>query len=178
MYYVMTFLIGLMLGFFINNFIKFPFLKKRKQECIELQQEFPAGSKLYCINILLEKIRNKEQLPIKISPILKRSLDTIAKSKDWDKKLDEETLNNLYSLYVRCKRHIDAKPTNTTVEIGASGGFEPPEVWEGTEKEYEEALAAGQIKENMIINIIYDENNYHGSYLTLKEDGSIEEYMN
>lgn len=174
---IILFFIGIICGFLLHKYVKISFnipikTLKPKNNNVEKIYYFEKGSKLDCINQLLNEIRDNKSLPIDISPVIMRSLKTIANTKNWDKKLDKESINNLYKIYNKWQQHIKAEQITSYSSAGKAEGFEELEEWEGTEEEYEKALANGIITPYTRVKI------YTNTYLTMKEDGSIEEYMN
>lgn len=179
---IISFLCGLILGIIIHKYVRISLKVPNKSSQEKFSDDinndklinnskFAEGSKLYYIDKLLEKIRNKEDLPIEVTPVIMRSLKTIATTPDWDKKLDEESVDNLYRIYNRCVQHIKAEQSKSYSTVSKAEGFEVPEEWEGTQEEYEKALAAGIIKDNTHVTV------YTGTYLERQSDGSVEEYM-
>ena len=100
------------------------------------------------------------------------SLKEISKTDNWEEKIDNETIENLYKIYERWQRHINNKPQKA-IKVSGAGGFHKYEYWEGTMEEYKEALAKNLIDEFTDINII----EYTGEILAMDEEGQIEEYM-
>lgn len=127
------------------------------------------------VKYFLEQIKNGVTYTGILSPVVLNNLKVIANTPNWESQLDEETLNNLDAIFVKVSKD---RTHNNKIKVGESSGFDAPEIWEGTMEEYEIAKEQGIIKENTIVYIYEDENNYRGSYIGINDDGSIEEYMN
>lgn len=140
--------------------------------------KFEPDTDFYKINLLLEELNSKGKLPIRLKEEVLTGLLEIAKNKDWYKVLDAETIEHLLFIYNKWQRALANISKNKIVLVSGGGGFEQKEYWEGTLEEYHIAKSKGIITENTEVRIIPDEKNYHGSYYTINEDGSIEEYMN
>lgn len=180
-YLFLSTFIGFILGiastllFVHRDSIKNQIFKVRKSEPITT---FEPGSQLYKVNLLLEEVKAKKKLPIRLSKQVLESLIIIAKTKNWQKELDKETLGDLEKIYNKWQISLK-RPSNKNkvASVSKAYGFDEPHYWEGTIKEYDIAKEKGLIKENTIISIIMDEKDYHGSYYSINEDGSTEEYM-
>lgn len=145
------------------------FFKKKKAD--DLPEE------LKNISDLLEYIKKYKRLPINLSREVLNALVVIAETPDWDKQLDEETITNLNKVYTKWQQHINTKQNKSAVKVAKAEGFERPKYWEGTWAEYEKACENNEIDENTKVEIIEDDKNYHGSWLSIDENGEIEEYM-
>lgn len=150
-------------------------LKQIREIHQEKNKLFP-DDRLYKATCLINEIKSKGDLPFKVSPAVLHSLTVISQTSNWQQQLDEESLQNLNRIYDKWQRHIKAKKANIQ-RAGEAVNMEAPKYWEGTEEEYFNALEEGIIDENTKVNIIIDEKNYHGSWITRNADGSMEEYM-
>lgn len=181
MEYILISLISFVLGIIFDRYILTRFklvVKVEKNTPASINHPSPASTenKYFKAESLINYVKTHDSLPIRISSSVLYGLKEIAKSPNWQAKIDEFTLENLNKIYDRLQRSL--KPSQKTVQqVGETGNMEEQKYWEGTQKEYEKALENGLIDENTKVNILIDEENYHGSWIEQKADGSVEEYM-
>ena len=179
--YLLISLISFSLGIIFDKYILTHFklvVKVEKNNTPITNQPLPTNisNKYLKAESLINYVKTHDSLPIRVSSSILYGLKEIAKSQNWQAEIDDFTLENLNKIYDRLQRAL--KPSNKTVQqVGEAGNMEEPKYWEGTQKEYEEALENGLIDENTKVNILIDEENYHGSWIEQKADGSVEEYM-
>lgn len=148
----------------------FDFFKKN-EEIIEIPKH------LQNISVLLEYVKKYKKLPIKISKEVLNSLIIIANTPNWYNQLDEETLKNLNTIYDKWQIHLNTQHNEKVLKVGKAEGFDRSKIWEGTFEEYKKACENNEIDENTKVYIYEDDENYHGSYIELDENGEIQEYM-
>lgn len=135
--------------------------------------KFEPDTQLYKINLLLEEIKNKNNLPFRVSADVLESLRILSRTKDWHKQLDENTLCEIEKIYNRWQSHTKNNTNDKITTASGGGGFEPREYWEGTLEEYHIAKSKGLIKEGVEVRIVQ----YSSTRYVMNEDGSIEEFM-
>ena len=145
---------------------------KKKETPIE---EIPIH--LQNIKALLDYVKQYKKLPIRIPKDVLNSLIVITNTSEWYNQLDQETTKNLNKIYDKWQAHIKTKTNTQAIKVGKAEGFERPKYWEGTWEEYERACQNNEIDNNTKVEIIEDENNYKGSWVSIDENGEIEEYM-
>lgn len=181
MEYLLVGLISFSLGIIFDRYILTCFklvVKVEKNNSTITNQPLPTNTsnKYLKAESLINYVKTHDNLPIRVSSSVLYGLKEIAKSQNWQSEIDDFTLENLNKIYDRLQRSL--KPSNKKVQqVGKAGNMEEPKYWEGTQKEYEEAIETGLIDKNTKVNILIDEENYHGSWIEQKADGSIEEYM-
>lgn len=189
--YYLIFLTGIAIGVFIywlfdkkikitvssreTKQIQVSTLKQIRKIPQEENKLYP-NDRLYKATSLIEEIKLKGKLPFKLSPAVLHSLTIISQTPDWENQLDDESLQNLNRIYDKWQRHIKAVQAQVQ-SAGEAVNMEVPKYWEGTEEEYFNALEQGIIDENTNVNIITDDKNYHGSWISIDTDGQMEEYM-
>lgn len=156
------------------NKINFSPMKQIKESSKE-ENKLNSSDRLYKATCLINEIKLKGKLPCELSPTVLHSLTIIAKTPEWEKQLDDESIKNLNRIYDKWQRNVKASRVNTVQHVGAAGNMEEPKYWEGTEEEYFNALEEGIIDEDTIITIIADDKDYKGSWITRNADGSAEE---
>lgn len=127
--------------------------------------------KIKSIKSMLKEVKTAGKLSINLSAPVLMSLKEIAKTPDWDKKIDSETIENLYKIYLRWNRQ--AKSNENIVGVSSAEGFNKNKYWEGTYEEYKQDMEKGLIDANTTVKII----EYTGSVITMDEEGQMEEYM-
>lgn len=135
------------------------------------------SGKFYKAICLIEEVKTTGKLPFKVSRAVLHSLTIISQTPNWVEQLDDESLQNLNRIYDKWQNYLKSAKIDTVHSIGETVNMDQPKYWEGTEEEYFNALEQGIINENTKVNIIIDEKNYHGSWITRNADGSMEEYM-
>lgn len=159
------FFTGIICGILLEKFI----LKKLKIS-IQFQEDksFPSkksiihkrksvDSKFNKAQQLINEIREKGHLPFTIRPQVMASLDIIAKTQNWEDKIDDDTLNILNKIYDKWQNYLKSAQVETIQSIVETVNMEQPKYWEGTEEEYFNALEQGIIDENTEVNILFDE---------------------
>lgn len=174
--YIICSIISFLLGFVFAKFIKIEISIKKNASKQSIAYKKTSNPKINCINQMLSEINKNGQLSINLSGAVLMSLKEISKTPDWDKKLDNETIENLYQIYQRWQRHNKGNNTKA-VKISSAGGFHKKKYWEGTLEEYKEALRLGLIDEYTDVEIFEDDKNYRGAWLSIDNDGQVEEYM-
>lgn len=181
MIYTLVGLISFILGIIFDKYVLKRFklvvkVEKNAPAVIKLPSSENTGNKYFKAESLINYVKTHDNLPIRVSTSVLWSLKEIAKSPNWQKEIDDFTLENLNKIYDKLQRSL--KPAKRTVQkVGKAFNMDEPKYWEGTQEEYEKALEAGVIDENTEVNIIIDGANYHGSWIEQKADGSVEEYM-
>lgn len=181
MIYTLLGFISFILGIIFDKYVLKRFkliVKVEKNNSTITNQPLPTNTnnKYFKAESLINYVKIHDSLPIRVSSSVLYGLKEIAKSPNWQAEIDDFTLGNLNKIYDRLQRAL--KPSKKIVQqVGETGNMEEPKYWEGTQKEYEEALEKGLIDENTKVNILIDEENYHGSWIEQKADGSVEEYM-
>lgn len=163
--YSLIFLSGLCFGIFLywlfdkkikitisprenNNLNKISFSPmKQIKESSKEENKLNSSDRLYKATCLINEIKLKGKLPCELSPAVLHSLTIIAKTPEWEKQLDDESIKNLNRIYDKWQRHVKASRVNTVQHVGAAGNMEEPKYWEGTEEEYFNALEEGIIDE-------------------------------
>lgn len=185
--FIAGFLFGIFCYWLFNKKIKITISSRESENCnktITLNtakyspktNNLPKSDKFYKASCLIEEIKTNGTLPIKISPAVLHSLTIISKTPNWEQQLDDESLDNLNRIYERWQRYVRGS-NKEILHMEVAGNMEQPKYWEGTEEEYFKALEEGVIDEDTKVNIIIDEKNYRGSWITRNPDGSVEEYM-
>lgn len=181
MIYTLLGFISFILGIIFDKYVLKRFkliVKVEKNNSTITNQPLPTNTnnKYFKAESLINYVKIHDSLPIRVSSSVLYGLKEIAKSPNWQAEIDDFTLGNLNKIYDRLQRAL--KPSKKIVQqVGETGNMEEQKYWEGTQKEYEEALEKGLIDENTKVNILIDEENYHGSWIEQKADGSVEEYM-
>lgn len=139
----------------------FDFLKKKA----EIPEEYKN------IDLFLQDVKKKKKVPFKASPEVLKALIEIANTPNWYEQLDKETIKSLEQMFNKWESYTQPKKQTELQKTGKSHGF--TKYWSGTEEELQEAIRKGLIDEYTKITII----KYTGTVLELKEDGSIQEYM-
>lgn len=172
---LISFVSGIILTILFTNFIYIKISIKGKQFKnikTRTRQKQYINPKIKCIYSMLQEIQSSGSLPINLSGAVLMSLKEIGKTPNWEQKLDNETIDNLYIIYQRWQKHLKGT-TEQTVKTKNAGGFDIIKYWEGTIEEYEKALEDGVIDDNTKVSIIEDT----GEFVAMDEDGQIEEYM-
>lgn len=148
----------------------FDFWKKKEDKNKQIPPELQNIAKL------LEEVKNTGTLPCHLKPDVLENLKIIANTENWHLMLQGEIINNLNRIYDKWQRNLQS--ANDKIHYtGKSGGFALRKYWVGTQKEYDIAYACGVIDDNTDVEIIEDEENYHGSWISINANGEIEEYM-
>lgn len=150
--------------------------KSIKKVRTEPKEKLSKSDKYYKSTCLINEIKINGKLPCEISPAVLHSLTIISKTPNWEEQLDDESLQNLNRIYDKWQRFLRANKASTS-HAGEAINMEIPKYWEGTEEEYIIALEQGIIDENTKVEIITDDKDYHGSWITRNADGSVTEYM-
>lgn len=177
--YFLLFTAGTVFGYLVTLFYKpdvtinFKITNKKSKKTAARKQKNNELSKIDKAEILLNKIKKREHLPIRIPNNVLEGLKIIAKTSDWKNKIDDETLNNIERLYDKWQRNINSNVKQEVVKTSNSYGFDEPEEWTGTMDEYIKAKENGQIKPGTNVHIV----EYTGTVLEMDNDGQIEEFM-
>lgn len=167
--YLLIGLISFSIGIIFDKYILAHFklvVKVEKNNSTITNQPLPTNSsnKYFKAESLINYVKTHDSLPIMVSSSVLYGLKEIAKYPNWQAEIDDFTLKNLNKIYDRLQRAL--KPSKKIVhQVGEAGNMEEPKYWEGTQKEYEEALENRLIDENTKVNILIDEENYHGSWI-------------
>lgn len=151
------------------NKINFSPMKQIKESSKE-ENKLNSSDRLYKATCLINEIKLKGKLPCELSPAVLHSLTIIAKTPEWEKQLDDESIKNLNRIYDKWQRHVKASRVNTVQHVGAAGNMDEPKYWEGTEEEYFNALEEGIIDEDTKVEIITP-----AGYTVRYTDGTVEE---
>lgn len=170
---LIAFFSGIIITIIFQKYVEIKIKRSPKQVNKKTKNMNP---KINCINEMLWEIKKNGNLSINLSGAVLMSLKEISKINNWEEKIDNETMENLYKIYERWQRHLNNKPQKA-VKVAAAGGFHKQKYWEGTLTEYKEAVENGLIDDFTDVEILEDDENYHGSYLSIDSDGQIEEYM-
>lgn len=146
------------------------FKKKEEIKTNEIPPELQNIAKL------LEEVKNTGTLPCHLKSDVLENLKIIANTENWHLMLQGDIIKNLNKIYDKWQRSLQPK-SNKIHYTGKSGGFALKKYWSGTQKEYERDYACGIIDDNTDVEIIEDEENYHGSWISINANGEIEEYM-
>lgn len=182
MYYliccIVSFALGCLTTYLISKYISIEVKIKKA----DIKHKVFMDCRLQKIQTMLEEIKRCGTIPVKIPKAAEKSLMLIAQTKDWDKQIDEETIRTLNKIYNAWQMHIESEKKTKMgrgAKTGDMQGYKKPK-WEGTYKEYLQAVPDGKITPDTEITITDEDENiedYHGSWITMNDDGSIEEYM-
>ena len=165
---VVSFFVGCITSYLFQRYIS---IEIKIKKAIIKPKVF-RDPRLQKIQIMLEEIKRCGTIPVKLPKAAEKSLMVIAQTKDWENKIDEQTLNTLNRIYNTWQMHVESEKKckmSKGAQVTVGGGFEK-KYWEGTEEEYEEALKNGEIDENTTCRIYKLGDSY-----TLNENGSWEE---
>lgn len=169
MYYLIcccvSFVIGCMASYLFQKYVSVEVKIKK----INVNPKMFEDARLQNIQIMLNEINHSGILPIKIPKAAEKSLMIIAKTKDWEKQIDEETIKTLNKIYNSWQMYLKNKGKISSGAKTVTGGGFDVDYWEGSEEEYQEALKNGKINENTKCRICQYER------YTLDENGNWEE---
>lgn len=111
--------------------------------------------RINAISKMFSCLKKEGTIKANISKEVLESVKIIANEKKWEEKIDEESIDNLYTIYKMWQKNT-LRITATTGKIGKCSNFtKEPEDLEETIPEEE----------------------YRGSWIVLDSDGQMEEYM-
>lgn len=143
---------------------------KRKNNEVSIPENIPE--ELKNITELLNEVRLKGKLSIKLPNEVIDNLKIIGNTKNWYKEIDEETIQTLNRIYRKWQNAliVKEKPKEQTIhKLGESGGFEEPKTedyaYTGVSYMVDEETGEFYLAENeTIIDPIFDEISLNDNY--------------
>lgn len=183
------FFTGLIIGLILGVLSTLLFFRNKKTPSPEVTKESDKNNICETIDPriretreLIDIVKKRQNLECYCNPKILKGIKLLSKEPDWERQIDDETLNILSDLNKRRKEYIKSqkkKSANNSVKIDKKHSHvsNSQKVWECTPQEYEQALQNGTIPEDVKIEIVEDPENYHGSWISIDENGEVEEYM-
>lgn len=178
---------GIVIGFIIGVLSTLLFTKNKQpvkteiEPVAEIKPVENIDPRIIETRELINIVKNGQKIECYCNPKILKGIKLLASEPEWEKQIDDETLNILSGINIKRKEFIKSKKQNsnikTEIKINKENSHVKNKVWEGTEQEYIEASENGLIDEFTTVDIIEDESDYHGSWLVHNDDGSVEEYM-
>ena len=138
--------------------------------------------RVFFIKKMFNELSKKGKLPFYLNPDILYSLKQIASVEDWDKQVDNETIENLYTIYKQWEDYLISSQKALDEDIAKNNSkIQKSKEWYGTWEQYKEAVAKNEIDEftHVIIdnNIEENQSTEPPVWIEIDENGEIEEYM-
>lgn len=192
MNYLVFFFVGVVFGLIIGTLSTLLVVKKTKTNIKQTIKEEvkeekniineQTDSRIAEVRELINLIESGRKLQCNCNAQLLKGIKLLAQEANWEDQIDEETLNILSQLMKRHKEHLKYRSDNDskiamTIDKKNSHVSNKVVTWELTPKEYEQLLQNGGVPDNVEVEIVEDEEDYQGSWITIDQNGEIEEYM-
>lgn len=148
---IVCFVAGMLFMYTFQNLVKIEISVKKKPTK-------RLNPKTLAVARMLDYLRKNKTLEIRLDKDVLESIRAIAHTKEWYKKIDAESLDSLYKIYLRWHSAVNPKGTQTA-KLGHGENLAIAD--EPYIDDYEDE----------------DEEEYHGEWLTMDENGQIEDYM-